>query len=231
LGVGGRCGSRLLSSGAAAAAGFGHVVSSNLRDIGPHGVRVTLAGKVPGEIARVQTVPTGSPWGPISRKLEGLGSRRKMRESASFVWRCRCCRVRSRTAPTAPQRAPQIPRAQSWASIATPAPGQEAWQTTAPKQRDRTRQQRQRQTVCTRAISPGTLPASVTRTPWGPISRKLEGLGSRRASIATPAPGQEAWQTTAPKQRDRTRQQRQRQTKEADSRIFLRLPSFRLGRE
>jgi hypothetical protein len=50
------------------------------------------------------------------------------------------------TAPTAPQRAPQIPRAQSWASIATPAPGQEAWQTTAPKQRDRTRQQRQRQT-------------------------------------------------------------------------------------
>ncbi|KAJ6020350.1 hypothetical protein N7499_003621 [Penicillium canescens] len=40
----------------------------------------------------------------------------------------------------------------------------------------------------------------------------------------TPVPGQEAWQTTAPNQRDRTRQ-RQRQTKESDSRIFLRLPS------
>ncbi|KAJ5987644.1 hypothetical protein N7522_011892 [Penicillium canescens] len=49
------------------------------------------------------------------------------------------------TAPTAPQRAPQIPQAQSWASIATPVPGQEAWQTTAPNQRDPTRQ-RQRQT-------------------------------------------------------------------------------------
>lgn len=32
---------------------------SSLRDIGPHGIRITLAGKVPGEVTRVQTVPTG----------------------------------------------------------------------------------------------------------------------------------------------------------------------------
>jgi hypothetical protein len=65
---------------------------------------------------------------------------------------------------------------------------------------------------------PHTAPSTPQRAPQTP-------RGLSWASVAAPAYGKEAWQTVAPKQRGQTQQQRPRQTKEADSRIFLRLPN------
>lgn len=86
------------------------------------------------------------------------------------------------TAPTAPQRTFQTPRAQSWASVATPAPGQGAWQTMAPKQRDQTRQHRQRQTKETDSRIFFRLPTSSSLRDIGP-----HGI---RVTLADKVPGE-----------------------------------------